>query len=133
MYDVDGRYYLVDLPGYGYARASKGDRRAYATLIRAYLSGTRRLAGVIWLLDVRRDPSPDDLDMAGLLAATGVPVLVAVTKADKLPRGRRDARRRAILEAVGLPEDQCVVTSTRTGEGIDELRATVDALVDRSR
>jgi len=132
VYDVASRYYLVDLPGYGYARTSKSDRRAYAALIRAYLSGERRLAGIVWLLDVRRDPSSGDLDMAALLTAGGVPALVAITKADKLPRGRRDARRRAILEAVGLPEDQCVVTSTRTGDGIDELRIAIDALIDRS-
>lgn len=132
VYDVDRRYYLVDLPGYGYARASKRSRRSYADLIRAYLSDRERLAGIVWLLDVRRDPSANDLEMAARLVETGVPVLVALTKGDKLRRGPRQARRRAILDAVQLPEDQCVVTSARTREGIDELREAIDALAART-
>ncbi len=78
---MDGRYLLVDLPGYGYAKASKSERHGFSQLIRGYLSSRAQLAGVIWLLDIRRDPSPEDLEMAGMLAERGVPVLVVVTKA----------------------------------------------------
>lgn len=122
---------LVDLPGYGYARASKSERRGFASLIRSYLSERPRLAGVIWLLDIRRDPSSDDLDIAELLAQRGVPVLVAVTKADKVSRSRRRGRLGAIADAVGVHVDQCVITSATTREGVADLRDSLEAfLVD---
>lgn len=130
VFDVDGRWYLVDLPGYGYARAAAADRAGFRHLLDTYVSGRRTLAGAVWLLDIRRDPSPDDLDMGARLSARGVPVLAAVTKADKLPWGRRRARLLAILAQVGLPDDQAIPTSIRSGEGIADLRASLAALVE---
>jgi GTP-binding protein len=129
VYNVGNRFYLVDLPGYGYARASHAERRRLLELLHAYLAGRSRLRGVVWLLDVRRDPARDDLAMGDLLAARGVPVLIAITKGDKLPRARRAQRRRTIRDAVGVPEDQIVLTSSRTREGIDDLRESIASLM----
>lgn len=129
VFDVDGRFYLIDLPGYGYARVGKGERRGLQALVRRYLSDRQALRGAVWLLDVRRDPSVDDHAVGELLGARGVPVLVAITKADKVARSRRDERVRTILGAVGMPEDQCVVTSARTRSGIDDLRDSIFAFV----
>jgi GTP-binding protein len=120
---------LIDLPGYGYARASKAERRGFSRLIRSYLSDRPRLVGVIWLLDMRREPSKDDLEIADILTQRGVPVLVAVTKADKVSRSRRRERLSAIAEAVGVHVDQCVVTSATTREGVADLRDSLDALL----
>ncbi len=83
--------YLLDLPGYGYARASHADRATFRRLIAGTLD-RGRLAGVLWLLDARRDPSQDDREMQDVFAAHETRVLAAVTKSDKLPRGRRPAR-----------------------------------------
>ena len=129
MYDVEGRYYLVDLPGYGYARAPKGERAAFRRLLERYLTGRDALAGAVWLLDIRHDPSRDDQAMGDLLAAHQMPVLVALTKSDKLPLGRRRDRRRVIAGAVGIPEEQCIMTSARTNLGIADLRASIEELV----
>lgn len=129
VFNVEDRYYLVDLPGYGYARASKPDRRRFHGLLREYLTTREPLAGVIWLLDVRREPSADDRQMAALLAERGLPILVAITKADKLGRGRRMERAREISQALGMSEEQCVVTSSRTREGIQQLQQAVAGLV----
>jgi len=129
VYDVGGSFYLVDLPGYGYARASKKERRGFEALLREYLSARKALAGVVWLLDVRRDPSAEDREMAAILIERGVPVLVAITKGDKLGRGKRAERTREISEALAIEEDQCIVTSSRTRDGIEELRDTIEALV----
>ncbi len=122
-----GVFYLVDLPGYGYARIGREERRGLQRLIRDYVAERETLVGAVWLLDVRRDPSAHDLEIVELLDRRALPVLVAITKADKLGRGRRKQRTEAILAAVGLPEDQCVVTSARTGEGIDDLRDSIFA------
>lgn len=126
-------FYLVDLPGYGFARQPKGVRRGFARLLREYLSTRRQLVGVVWLLDIRRDPSPDDLAMAGVFAARELPILIAITKADKLPRGRRTSRGRALQVAVGVTEDQCILTSAKTKEGLETLRDAVRACVASSQ
>jgi GTP-binding protein len=124
-----GSAYLVDLPGYGYARVGRVEHRSLQRLIREYLECREPLAGAIWLLDVRRDPSAEDLEVSALLHRRELPVLVAVTKADKLGRMRRRERTQAILDAVDVPSDQCVVTSARTREGIDELRDSIAAFI----
>jgi GTP-binding protein len=119
--------YLLDLPGYGYARASQPERAAFARLVRHVLRRPR-LAGVVWLLDARHEPSAGDRAMQDLLAAARTPVLAAVTKSDKLPRGRRRERARALQAALALDEDQLIATSARTGDGIPELREAIAAL-----
>lgn len=129
VYLVDDTYYLVDLPGYGYARRSKQERRHFRRLLEDTVTGRERLAGVVWLLDIRHEPSDDDLAMADLMASHQVPVLVALTKADKVPRGRRAQRRAAIAAALRVPDDQCVTTSAEERLGIDELREAIETLV----
>ncbi len=99
-----GDFYFLDLPGYGYA------------------------AGVLWLLDVRRDPSPDDRAIQDLFAAKRTRVLAAVTKGDKLPRGTRAGRERELRGMLELDTDQLIMTSARTREGIAELQEAVAAL-----
>jgi len=122
-------FYLVDLPGYGFARASKSARDSYRTLVTRYLRERPSLVGVAWLLDARHDPSAGDFDMQELLVESGRPVLAVLTKADKLGRSARRGRAQAIARALGLPDDQVQVTSSRTGDGITDLGASVLALV----
>jgi GTP-binding protein len=119
--------FLLDLPGYGYARASQRERARFRRLIAGVLERPR-LAGVVWLLDIRHDPSADDRAMHALFAARGTRVLAALTKGDTLPRGQRLARERALGAALGLDADQVIVTSARRGEGIAELRAAIGGL-----
>jgi GTP-binding protein len=133
VYRLDDRLHLVDLPGYGYARVSKSERRRLEQLIVTYLDTRELLAGVVWLLDVRRDPSADDLDLAARLSARQVPTLVAVTKGDKLPRGRRASQTRAIMQSLELPESQSIVTSAVSKEGVAELTDAIEALASERR
>ncbi len=128
VYVIGQRFYILDLPGYGYARASKAQRAAFAALLRHVLLRPR-LVGVVWLLDIRHPPQPGDRDMQDLLAGSRARVLAAATKSDKLSRTRRDAQARALRQALQLDEDQLVVTSAQTRDGIDELREAVTALV----
>jgi GTP-binding protein len=121
-------FYLLDLPGYGYARASKTERAAFAGLLRHVITRPR-LTGIIWLLDIRHDSSAGDRDMQDLLAGAGTRVLAAATKSDKLSRTRRVEHALALRQTLGLDEDQLVVTSAQTKEGLDELREAVAALV----
>jgi len=122
--------YVLDLPGYGYARASQTDRRAFRLLITHVLDRTR-LAGVLWLLDIRREPSDDDRAMQQLFAERETPVLAALTKGDTLARAARARREGDLRSALELEEDQMIVTSAREKEGIDDLREAIAGLIRR--
>jgi GTP-binding protein len=123
-----GSLYCLDLPGYGYARAARTDRAAFRRLVSAALDRPR-LAGVVWLLDIRREPSADDRATLTLLAARQTPVLAALTKSDTLARAVRQQRERALGHALELDSEQLIVTSARRGEGVAELREAIAGLV----
>jgi GTP-binding protein len=124
-------FYLVDLPGYGFAKASKPERAAYRRLLEGYLRGRETLVGVVWLLDLRHDPSADDATFGELLEATGVPTLPVATKADKLALGVRTRRARELGAVLGAPDEPPLVTSSTTGLGIADLGASILAAVTR--
>jgi GTP-binding protein len=119
--------YLVDLPGYGFARASKSERAGYRRLVNGYLRTREALAGIVWLLDIRHDPSREDLEMQELLVESNRPVLATFTKADKLTRSALKTRERELAVSLGLRPDQIQLTSSRLGTGIPELAASIIA------
>lgn len=118
--------FVVDLPGYGFAKVPEAQRKAWGALVGAYLE--RRAPGLgLLLLDIRRDePSEGDLQMADWFRHFGRPFAVVLTKADKVPRGKRAAAARAAVKGLGLGVDQRpLAVSAKTGEGIEELRKLV--------
>lgn len=124
--------YLVDLPGYGWARAAKSDRLAYRKLVETYLHRRRPLCGVVWLLDIRHPPSRDDLDMQDLLVTTGRPVLPVLTKADKLTQARRHTAIQARANDLGLTADALLPVSSHSGLGVAELAASIMGVIEES-
>jgi GTP-binding protein len=124
-------FYLLDLPGYGFARVSHRERDRYQKLVRDLLRERTTLTGVVWLLDLRRDPSPEDQEHADMLAERGLPVLAALTKADKLPYAQRQRRLRELSQALALPPEQIQLTSSNTGLGINELGESLLAVTAR--
>jgi GTP-binding protein len=129
VFDVEHRYYLVDLPGYGYAQVSKSERKRFVQLVYGYLEKRSELVGVVWLVDIRRKPSAEDQIMGDLFDRSGLPVLAVITKADKISRGKRSERVTDIVETLGLDEEQTMVTSAHTKEGIDDLRSSIEQFV----
>ncbi len=117
--------YLVALPGYGWAQASKRDRESYQALVDTYLRNRGTLRGVVWLLDVRHPPSREDQAMQDLLAECGRPALVVLTKIDKLSQARRAEAIRRRASELGLAVDELQPTSSSTGAGIAELGTSV--------
>ena len=130
FFRIDDRFLLVDLPGYGFARAPKEVRDRWGPLIESYLSTSGDLLGVVLLVDARRGITKDDERMVEYLAATGLPTLIALTKIDKLNRSGRKAAAGKIRDALGVDADQVVSTSARTGEGTGTLWQSVLALVE---
>ena len=134
LHDADEvEFFLVDLPGYGYARVPAAMRRGWKPLIEQYLRGTPDLAGVVQLIDARHDPTAEDREMARYLAALGVPTLFVVTKVDKLSRSRRESQLRRIVQQLGVDPDQVVPFSARTGEGRDHLLEALEDLLSEAR
>jgi GTP-binding protein len=122
--------YLIDLPGYGFARAGKAARAGYRSLITRYLRERSTLSGVVWLLDVRHPPSRDDREIQELLIASGRPVLAVLTKGDKVTQSARATRTRELAAALELQQDQVQLTSSTTGLGLAELGQSILAIGD---
>ena len=129
FFEVNGKFILADLPGYGYARVSKERKAAWRPLIEGYLRGSPALRGVVQLLDARRVPSDDDLQMLDFLAQVGTPTIVVATKIDKLPRAERATRVEQLAREAGIDLEQVIPFSAVDGDGRDELSEAIAALV----
>jgi GTP-binding protein len=112
---------FVDLPGYGYAKVSQAERAEWKSLVEAYLSKRPPLRAAVLLQDLRRDVDEDETLLLAWLAQRGVPALVALTKADKLPPMQRARRVRELGRALPVPADRVFTTSAEKGLGIAEL------------
>lgn len=130
FFAVNNAFTFADLPGYGYARISKGRRAEWRPLIEGYLRRSPALRGVVQLLDARHDPTEDDLQMFDFLGEIGAPTIVAVTKVDKLRPAERAARLSALSIAIRVEEAQLLPFSAVTGEGRDDLAAAIVSLVE---
>lgn len=111
-------FYLVDLPGYGYARASHEERRAWGKLLHTYLADNRRLKALALLIDSRLPPQKLDLDLASFARQCGLPLLPVLTKADKCKQRERDARAAEWRKITGVTP---LVTSAEKRLGIPAL------------
>ncbi len=132
FFGVNGTFVLVDLPGYGYARISKERQAEWKPLIEGFLRGSPRLAGVVLLLDVRRDATDDDKLMLDMLAEIEMPTLVCVTKVDKLSATALSARIRELSGSLALDPEQVIPFSAVTGVGRDALATAVVSLVEQA-
>ena len=130
FYIVNRRFVLVDLPGFGYAKVSRTLRESWQQLVRDYLKRSRELAGVVLLVDARRDAAPADLAAVELLGEVGLPALIVVTKIDKTRKSAREQRIARLREQLAVSKDQLVVSSARTGEGRDELLGAIGGLLE---
>ena len=130
FFRINNGFVLVDLPGYGYARVSKEKKSEWKPLIESYLKRTTQLRGIVLLLDIRREPSDDDLAMLDFLAETEVPTIVALTKKDKLTKAAALERAAKISRSLALGSEQVIPFSAQTGEGRVELLEAITELVE---
>jgi GTP-binding protein len=127
FFRLDNRFYLVDLPGYGYAKVSKTLREQWGRLIEQYLTSADRLIGLVLLLDCRREPTEQDRDLITWLSERQLPVMVAVTKADKLSKDKLMRKVDQVEQELGAA---AMAFSTVTGIGRNALLASIRRLVD---
>jgi GTP-binding protein len=128
---INDRYIFVDLPGYGFARVPEAVRRNWGPMVETYLKERPNLRLVVLILDIRRDPSVQDLDLLGWLDAYRIPVLPVLTKTDKLSKNQVQRRARLIEEALKTEagrEARPLLFSAKTGEGKDALWSGIETL-----
>jgi GTP-binding protein len=124
FYLINGTWYFVDLPGFGYARVSRDMQARWGRLVMEYLEGRGNLRGVVLLLDGRRQPGEEELFLWEFLASRGRLVIPVLTKADKLKMGERSQALRRFTEALfplSLPAEDFLWFSALTHEGRDKL------------
>lgn len=123
----DGEFYLVDLPGYGYAvKLSDDERRRWDALMGTYLTSSPQLKLVLVLMDIRREPSELDKRMISYLAAGIVPFCVVLTKADKLSRAAAARQKKAVAAALKLGVDNLLITSSLEKMGKEDVCAMME-------
>ena len=120
---------LVDLPGYGYARVSQGERQRWASLVEGYFAQGRNVALVIQLVDMRHKPTADDLQMVGFLQQTGLPFLVVCTKSDKLNKGETQAQSAYFDSQFGAQGIPWIPFSSVSGAGLEQVKAMIEEAV----
>jgi len=122
FFSVNGSISFVDLPGYGFAKVSQSIKKDWGDMIEAYLRERQNLAMVIFILDIRRDPSEDDLSLRDWLEHYRIPYIPILTKADKLSNNQAIVRKKLIEKSLGTnAQKKTILFSAKTQKGKGEL------------
>lgn len=129
FFKLGNRLYLVDLPGYGFARVPPAVKASWGRLVENYLRRRDNLSAVVVILDIRREPAEGDLELLRWLRHYRIPALCVLTKVDKLSRGQAANRRQRIARLLGpLCEEDLTLFSAKTGQGRDRLWERIRAV-----
>lgn len=123
---INREFILTDLPGYGFARVSQEEKRRWAELIDDYLANETNICLVIFLVDVRHDPTQDDIIMYNFLFKTGLPFIVVATKSDKLSKAQIKPQLARIANIFKLGVDNVFAISNETKTGMDAVYAKIE-------
>lgn len=122
FYNINEMMYLVDLPGYGYAKVSEAEKAKWGQLIERYLHTSKQLKAVFLLIDIRHDPSANDRLMYEWILAQGYNPIIIATKLDKLKRSQVDKHIKMVKQGLGLiPGTKVIPFSAETKQGRDEI------------
>ncbi|KGX89029.1 ribosome biogenesis GTP-binding protein YihA/YsxC [Pontibacillus litoralis] len=118
FYKMNESFLFVDVPGYGYAKVSKKEKEKWGKMMEEYFSTREQLQMVMLIVDIRHDPSKDDVMMYDFLKHFDLPVTVVATKLDKIKKGQKAKQLKRVMEVLGMEEqDQLIPFSAETGEG----------------
>jgi len=125
FYLINEQYYIVDLPGYGYAKVPREMKQSWGALVRSYLEASEELRLIFLLLDARRTPSEDDRQMLDWSQAAGIDSRAVLTKSDKLSNNELAKSRAHIADELGLAVTELIPFSAVTKKGIEEVRREI--------
>lgn len=129
FFQVNDDFMLVDLPGYGYAKVPLEVKKQWRPMMETYLSTRPNLRGVVLILDIRRDPSAEDIQMLAWLRGFQITPIVVLTKCDKLSKNERARQGELIRLSLGLTREEVSFFSALSREGKDGIWARIDALL----
>lgn len=131
FFKVENDVRIVDLPGYGYAKVAKGEKRRWAEMMEGYFQSPRNIKLVVQLVDMRHKPSEDDYIMMRFLQDAGLPFIVAATKSDKLNKTQYNERKNALKEELAEFGDNLTILpfSSEKGEGTEELKKIIESVL----
>ena len=118
---LNGSFHLVDLPGYGFAKVDKKEKQRWGTMMQDYFTQSEALKHVLCLVDIRHEPTADDMTMNRFLRETGIPFTVIATKADKISRGARSKNLAPICRALLVLPWEIICFSGEDGTGRDQV------------
>ena len=123
---IDGRAYFIDLPGYGFARVSRAEKKRWSALMESFITGKDLYDLGVLIVDARHKPTADDVTMAAFFQSTGAAFLVMANKLDKLKKSEIEPNLRLIRATLGLDGDTRLIPfSAETGAGREELLAAI--------
>ncbi|MDO4338046.1 MAG: ribosome biogenesis GTP-binding protein YihA/YsxC [Eubacteriales bacterium] len=129
FYNINECMYLVDLPGYGYAKVAQSEKEKWGKMIERYLHTSKNLKAVFLLIDIRHDPSANDKQMYEWIVHNGYEPIIIATKLDKLKRSQVQKNIKAIRDGLGLRMDNVLIPfSAETKQGREEIWALIDEL-----
>ncbi len=131
FFKVENDVRIVDLPGYGYAKVAKGEKRRWAEMMEGYFQSPRNIKLVVQLVDMRHKPSEDDYIMMRFLQDAEIPFIVAATKSDKLNKTQYNERKNALREELAEFGDNITILpfSSEKGEGAEELKKIIESVL----
>ena len=132
LYAINESFFLVDLPGYGFARAPKQEKEKWAAMIEGYLTGSQNLRRVYQLVDLRHAPTEDDAMMVRYLRHYDIPFTVIATKADKLSKAQRGRNIPVICRTLEVQPWEVLTYSSKDGTGRDRLLELLDAELEEA-
>ena len=130
FYNINDSLTLVDLPGYGYAKVSRGERESWGQLAETYLNSRENLKMILLLVDIRHEPTPDDVIMLNYIRASGRDYAIIATKADKIGRSEYRKHMDRIKAVLGLDnEHEIIAFSSVKRIGIDEIWSKIETVL----
>lgn len=133
FYNVNEEIYLVDLPGYGYAKVSAEEKEKWGKMIERYLHKSRNLKAVFLLIDIRHDPSANDKTMYDWIVHNGFEPIIIATKLDKIKRSQLSRQMKAIKDGLKLrPGTKVIPFSSQTKQGREEIWELIDTLTGKN-
>ncbi len=121
VFRINDAFHLIDLPGYGFAKVDKQEKERWGNMMEGYFAQSTCLCHVLQLVDIRHDPTQDDIMMGDFLRKSGIPYTVIATKADKISRGARMKQLAPICRAMLVQPWEVICYSSEDGTGRDDL------------
>lgn len=132
-FKIDNAFYLVDLPGYGFAQVSKAEKERWGEMMEGYLKGSENLRHMFLLMDIRHSPTRDDETMLRYVRILNIPFTVILTKADKVAKSKVPMRVNALMKELVLPGREWLIPfSSETGFGRDRVLARMEEVLSSS-